>query len=109
MNPSNSTEPLRSRFAGDAEMAELVQEFVQELPARMQTLGGFWRASQFDDLRRAAHQLKGAAGGYGFPTISESAGKVEDMLKSSVDIKQMEELQRGIDELIGLCRRASGE
>ncbi len=106
MGESQSTEPLRSRFAGDADMVELVHEFVQELPARVEALGGFLRAAQFDDLKRSAHQLKGAAGGYGFPAISGSAAKVEQLLQGGVDQARLDELKRSVDELVGLCGRA---
>ncbi|MBX3389339.1 MAG: Hpt domain-containing protein [Phycisphaeraceae bacterium] len=106
MSAGKQAEPLRSRFAGDAEMVELVEEFVQELPRRADALRGLLRASQFDELRRAAHQLKGAAGGYGFPTISDSAAGVERTLHSGVDTAQIAVLQRQVDELIDLCGRA---
>lgn len=106
MSIGNQTGPLRSRFADDAEMVELVQEFVQELPGRMESLRGFLRASHFDELRRAAHQLKGAAGGYGFPAISDSAGSVERLLQSSMNEAHLGDLQAKIDELVSLCTRA---
>lgn len=106
MGTRNETEPLRSRFAGDAEMVELVQEFVQELPKRVEALQGLLRASHFDELRRAAHQLKGAAGGYGFPMISDSAGTVEQLLHSGVGQAQIADLQQRVDELVTLCGRA---
>jgi len=106
MGKGNQTEPLRSRFAGDAEMVELVQEFVQELPRRVESLQGLLRASHFDELRRAAHQLKGAAGGYGFPAISDSAGNVERLLHSGVGQAQIADLQSRVDELANLCGRA---
>lgn len=106
MSAGKQAEPLRSRFAGDAEMVELVQEFVQELPRRAEALHGLMRASQFDELRRAAHQLKGAAGGYGFPAISDSAATVERLLHGNVDPAHFATLQRQVDELIELCGRA---
>lgn len=105
MQTSGKVEPLRSCFAGDADMVELVQEFVQELPGRAQTLAQLMQAAQLDDLRRAAHQLKGAAGGYGFPTISESAGTLEKMLHGGTQ-NQASELQARVNELVALCNRA---
>jgi HPt (histidine-containing phosphotransfer) domain-containing protein len=106
MGTGNQTEPLRSRFADDAEMVELVHEFVEELPRRVEALQGLLRASHFDELRRAAHQLKGAAGGYGFPMISDSAGKVEHLLHSGVGQAQIADLQSQVNELASLCGRA---
>lgn len=106
MGTGNHTEPLRSRFAADVEMVELVHEFVQELPSRIEALQGLLRASHFDELRRAAHQLKGAAGGYGFPAISDSASSVEKLLTGGIGQAQIAELQSRVDELTSLCGRA---
>lgn len=102
-----SQPPLRSEFASDPDMIELVQEFVQELPSRAESLQTLLAASSYPDLRRLAHQLKGAAGGYGFSPISESAAKVEKLLIASVEPSQVQELRSQVDELVGLCRRAT--
>ena len=37
----------------------------------------FAQAKDFNRLKMLAHQLKGAAGGYGFPALTEAARKVE--------------------------------
>lgn len=106
MSDQSSQVPLRSEFAADPEMVELVQEFVQELPGRAETLNGYLQGAAYSDLRRIAHQLKGAAGGYGFSPISESAAKVENLLLPQFDEARLQELRVQVDELVGLCRRA---
>jgi HPt (histidine-containing phosphotransfer) domain-containing protein len=95
---------LLSLFADDPDMTELVRGFVARMPARIEEM----RAAAADPngeelLRRLAHQLKGSAGGYGFPTITDAAGKVEDALKRG----QREEALTDLDVLLGLCRQAS--
>jgi HPt (histidine-containing phosphotransfer) domain-containing protein len=53
---------------------------------------------------RLAHQLKGAAGGYGFPAITDAAGALERALvmkSSNADIR------REIDTLASLCERTT--
>lgn len=107
MSQPASQAPLRSEFASDPDMIELVQEFVQELPSRADSLQTLLQASAYPDLRRLAHQLKGAAGGHGFSPISESAAKVEKMLHATVDPAQLQDLRSQVDELVGLCRRAT--
>lgn len=107
MSQPTSQSPLRSEFASDPDMIELVQEFVQELPSRADSLRTLLDTSSYQDLRRVAHQLKGAAGGYGFSPISESAAKVEKMLLAEVDAAQLQGLRSQVDELVGLCRRAT--
>jgi HPt (histidine-containing phosphotransfer) domain-containing protein len=98
---------LRSEFANDPDMIELVQEFVQDLPTRAETLTKHLQASEYSDLRRVAHQIKGAAGGYGFAPISVSAGKVEKLLQSELNQANLQDLRDQVAELVGLCRRAS--
>ena len=71
-----SREYVYSRLAGDPDLREIVDLFVEEMPERVAPcwtnlgpgLGG---------PRRTAHQLKGAAGSYGFDAISPCAGRVE--------------------------------
>ena len=54
-----------------------------------------------------AHQLKGAAGGYGFDSISDAAGEIETFsLSMEADISSVRERVEG---LIQLCRSATSE
>ena len=64
------TGPLYSQFAEDPDLAELVDVFVEEMPRRVATLLDRLEQADWDSLGRAAHQLKGAAGSYGFGEIS---------------------------------------
>ncbi len=70
-------EPIRSRFAGDPEMREIVAFFVAEVPRRLEELRAAWASGDRARVRTIAHQIKGAAGGYGFPEIGESAAMLE--------------------------------
>lgn len=108
--PSNrDNRPLRSDFASDPDMAELVVEFVGELTSRTAAMETAFRDGQVERLRVLAHQLRGAAGGYGFPAISAAAGKLEDQIRALPDpaAARAAELAGQLDELIGLCRRAT--
>lgn len=100
---------LVSDFAADPEMRELVGIFVSELPDRVSRLSSTWRQSQLDEVKRLAHQLKGASAGYGFPAIGAAAGKLETSLRSlqSQDDASLASLQRELDQLIDLCNRAA--
>jgi CheY-like chemotaxis protein/HPt (histidine-containing phosphotransfer) domain-containing protein len=89
--------PLRSSYADDPEMAELIARFVQSLPARVEEL----RASQPGAMIRLAHQLKGAAGGYGFAPITETASRLEQALQES-----RPDTGALLEELVLLCQRA---
>lgn len=102
--------PIRSEFASDPDMAELVAEFVSELPDKSQTLHAALQKNQFADLQRLSHQLKGACGGYGFPQLGEAAAKLEARLKQigiQPQVDALEDVTRQVDELVELCRRAT--
>lgn len=96
--------PVRSDFADDPEMRELVEMFVADMPGRVEQMERLFEGRQIDELQRLAHQLKGAAGGYGFGAISEAAGDLEGSIKG---LEEAEALRGQIEELIDLCKRAS--
>jgi HPt (histidine-containing phosphotransfer) domain-containing protein len=101
---------LISSYQDDPEMGTIVQEFVGELPARMEALAAAWRGRKLDDLRRMAHQLKGCSAGYGFPSIGTAAAAIEQRLQT-LDASGIEErlpaLAADIDRLIDLCSKAA--
>ena len=101
---------LQSEFAGDPEMAELVEMFVSELPERIQTLNTIWTGKQFDELKRMSHQLKGASAGYGYPVIGTAAGQLEASLKTlsgEPNGEALNKIKKQFDDLVTLCRRAA--
>ncbi len=97
-------ELIYSALADDPDLAEIVEMFVQEMPQRIALLLDRFRADDREGLRRVAHQLKGAAGSYGFAPISPAAGCLEDQIVQSASEAQIRE---ALDELIDLCRRAT--
>jgi len=103
------TGPIRSELAGDAELADLIEQFVHDLPARAESLLQAARHAQFDQVRRMAHQLKGACGGYGFPQIGEVAGSVEQQSSSGAppSNQDVERLLQTVNELNSMCKRAA--
>jgi len=98
--------PLLSDYADDPEMLELVEMFVGEMPDRITSIEQAVRESDLSTLTKLAHQLKGAAGGYGFNSITEAAAGVEQMAKAE---KELQEIEGSISELLTLCRRASSQ
>lgn len=108
-NPNSRPGPeLRSEFADDPDMKEILTMFIQEMPERVGQLRQFWDSRQLENLKRQAHQLKGAGGGYGYPSISETAGKLENSLATALGGATDEQLTRiktQLDELVDLCQR----
>ena len=61
----------------DPEMIDIVEEFVDELPARIAELREAHRDLDWELLRNCAHRLKGAGGSYGYPMLSTVAAAME--------------------------------
>jgi CheY-like chemotaxis protein/HPt (histidine-containing phosphotransfer) domain-containing protein len=99
----DSCEPLVSEFANDPDIADILSEFVRLLGDRAMTLTSALARNDLEALKRVVHQLKGAAGGYGFPSITEQAKVVEDAVSQAGDAG---ELKKAVDSLTSLCFRA---
>ena len=85
MRISPDTTTLRSEFADDPDMSEIVALFVRELPQRLAAMHSALMAGDIEQVRVLAHQLKGAAGGYGFPKLGEAAALVDQGVKDGCD------------------------
>ncbi len=103
--PATNRSPIRSEFASDPDMAELVSEFTASLPARTEKLAQLIADRDLDQLRQVVHQLKGAGGGYGFAEITQLAGEAEHTIKAGAAIEQ---IQVQVDSLVDLLRRVEG-
>ena len=101
--------PLVSEFSHDPDMRELIAMFVDEMPERVATLESLARSRDFEGLKRLAHQLKGASGGYGFTRVGTAAGVLEETLKSASASHESElsKIQAQVNGLISLCNRVT--
>jgi len=106
MNPASaSTEPLYSCLGADPDLGEIVDLFVNEMPGRIAALEDLLANSDWEGLRRAAHQLKGSAGSYGFDPISPCAAVLEEAVRNGQPEQQV---HRCTADLVDMCRRARG-
>jgi signal transduction histidine kinase/DNA-binding NarL/FixJ family response regulator/HPt (histidine-containing phosphotransfer) domain-containing protein len=96
---------IRSDFADDPDMHELVTQFVERLPTQVAHIRDLLAAGNLEELRRAVHQIKGAGGGYGFSQLSRIASKTENEVHAGA---ALDNLVPRIDELIQLIRRIDG-
>jgi HPt (histidine-containing phosphotransfer) domain-containing protein len=85
-------------------MQELVEMFVGELPDRIDAIEKAIEEQNRASLGQLAHQLRGAAGGYGFPTISDAAELLESSAKAG---KELETLRLQTLQLRELYSRSS--
>ena len=79
----------------DPSFTDIVVRFVEGLTDRMEKMEQAIRASDFEALRVAAHQLKGSGGGYGYPSLTDKARAVEDATKAD----DMETARLALNEL----------
>ena len=98
--PSADTGPIFSEFGEDPDMAEIVVPFVGALQDYAVRMRSMLDTSERDGIRRLAHQIKGAAGGYGFPSITTAAARLEEACREG------DALEQRVSELSELCRRA---
>jgi len=93
--------PLVSALAADPEIARLLDGFVGRLPERLGAMERALGARDLVGLADLAHQLKGAATGYGFPTITEAAAELEAVAAARGEV------ERALAALADVCRRAA--
>ncbi len=102
MEHTESGELLYSSLGSHPGLGKIVTEFVEEMPERILDLRQATDATDWESLKRLAHQLKGAGGSYGFDELTSGARQLE----SAVDLGQESETQRAVEHLIDLCSRA---
>ena len=91
--------PLYSTYSDDADMAELISRFVGSMAGKISELRSAGSLPDLPLLNRLAHQLKGAAGGYGFSSVSQAAGWLEQALLNNAPYESR------LDALIQICQR----
>ncbi len=107
-NPDPKPDPMANAFvsplAGDPLMADLLRQFLEDLPKRADTVVEAWESGEAQGLRRIAHQLKGSCAGYGFPTIGDAAARLENLLQAGT---RLESVASEVRVLADLCHRAA--
>lgn len=97
--------PIYSEFVDDKEMMELVTMFVDELPERLQRMEDAYAANDLATVQTVAHQIKGAAGGYGYPQLTEAAREVEATAKT----RDPQQVRTALDQLTAMCKRTTAQ
>jgi histidine phosphotransfer protein HptB len=99
---SDDRQYIYSHLSSDPDLADIVEMFVQEMPGRAQRLTGQMDAKDWDGLQHTVHQLKGAAGSYGFEPVSRAAAKAESAVRNA---EPEEQVRATLEELLDLCGR----
>ena len=94
---------IYSSWQNDPDYADLLPLYVDELPSMRRTLLEFAKICDFENVKREAHKLRGSAGGYGYPELSQLAGQLEDTCKTSA--RDSNAILQDLDQLIGYIER----
>ncbi len=105
MSPIRTQPPeIHSALAADPVLREMVEVFVAEMPVRLTRIQRHLADQAWEPLRRTVHQLKGAAGSYGFDALTPHAMRLETLLASSAP---KEKIEAAVHLLVEHCRRVT--
>lgn len=104
---SPGSEPLFSVYENDPDVGEIVAQFVTEMPERRAELVRAVQACDATATSQIAHQLKGAAGGYGFEELGQIAAAAEHALADLREAGKVDAsaLHAAVAPLIDACDR----
>ena len=94
-----------SSVAGDPVMAEILVEFVTNLPNEVAILRSLVDGKDMTLLRQTVHQIKGAGGSYGFQCISDVAASAEHGMIAGA---ALESVQSQVNSLIEMLEKVKG-
>lgn len=77
-NSGAETAPITSAvLVDDPDLEDLVTVFLSRLPMLVSDLETYYANADWPTFKGKIHELKGVGGGYGYPQITELAGKIE--------------------------------
>ena len=100
-----TTSKIYSSLRHQPRMQPIIAEFVSDLEEGSRQMQDMLRRNELKDLCRAIHQLRGAAGGYGFDEVTELAAKAETSIKASAAI---DVIAIQTQELVDVIKRIDG-
>lgn len=93
-------EPLFSSLEADPTLADIVNAFVAELPAKVRTIESAAASGDTAALTSTLRSLKSQAGSHGYEPISELAGKMETAILARALLK---DVAADLQKLMKLC------
>jgi len=87
---TTNLKPIYSTLASDPDYIDLVKGFVSKFPLEAELIRRCLSEKNLVLLQRIMHQLRGSCGGYGFPTLTEYAGQIDERLKTGQTLESVE-------------------
>ena len=97
---NDHNDPIRSEYANDPDLADILDEFVTGLGDTVSAMREAIANNHHEKLHGLAHQLKGSGGGYGYPQLTNAAKVLED----AANAKDAEAAKLAFSELCALCK-----
>jgi PAS domain S-box-containing protein len=76
----------------------LIERYVASFPDLVRRMRRLERKGELEEVRTLAHRLRGTAASYGFPAVSQAAGRCEDAIRAGAP---REEIARRLEDLLG--------
>jgi signal transduction histidine kinase/CheY-like chemotaxis protein/HPt (histidine-containing phosphotransfer) domain-containing protein len=95
---------LPEALATNPRFAPLLKAYIEAMPETADQIQSALDARDTQQLRFMTHRLKGTAGNYGFPSITETAGASEKLITESAPY---EDVEAKVGKLIKLLRAAA--
>lgn len=106
MDSASHDEPLLSIYANDAAVADILPLFVANVPKYLDNLARACEAQDWAMAARVCHDLKGTAGGYGYPDIGAVAKQLEAEVKGARNMGTLLPLLEQAKKLVHRAQRA---
>ncbi|HEX8522906.1 MAG TPA: ATP-binding protein [Tepidisphaeraceae bacterium] len=107
MNMAGTSDSILSKLMAKPTTAKLVEKFLAGLGQRVSALHDALQSQNLAQLKVLAHQLKGAAGGYGFPSLTEAARNLEQAAAGNADPKVLKQAFRAVSDLCTQIKTAA--
>jgi CheY-like chemotaxis protein len=95
---------LVSEYSDDHEMMEILGPYVKNLPARVAAIQSALDGGDPALAQRLANELKGSAGGYGFPSITAAASAVDRAVLAGDNPDKIKRRVEELSRLVSIAR-----
>lgn len=95
-------DPIRSDLANDPIVGPLLEQFISNVKLKVDDIRRAVESSDFTRVNHLAHQVKGEAGSYGFPTVMRAAEIVE---QASTSVGIPGAVAEQVRSLVEMCSR----
>lgn len=95
------TPELPAEMENDPDFIFLVEQFVGRLPEIVKDAESMLANEDWDGLTKLMHNLKGNAGGFGFPGLTDRAGNIHALLRENVT----DDIPVLVGQLVEYCRQ----